>query len=510
MARTPLMQMLQRAARQCAEATAPQPTPIPRRAILRAGAGLTLAAVLPAAGLAATARIAIVGAGLAGLTAAHRLQKAGYSPEIFEASTRLGGRCYTARGVFADGQIAEHGGEFIDTGHKEIRALAQELGLTLDDVLAATPPKTEPRYLIAGKPYSLADATRDIQPFYPALQVQSKSLGDYSYRAAGKAARRFDAMTISAWVAAYVPGGREGQLGQLIETAFAEENAADADQQSALNAIPVLADDPRDNFNLYYTDSDQRFHVRGGNDQIPTLLGEHLGARVRTAMPLVAIARLPDGRIRLSLRNGSGTADAVYDRVILALPFPVLHETVDCSKAGFRPLKQKAIATLPMGASVKFQLQFDRRAWTDAGCNGEIRVPTGLFQTTWEVTRAQPGQAGILNFFSGGTRALNAGGLPAAALAAQVLRDAAPILPGLGGLWNGRLLKDAWKENPWSLGSYSYYPPGYQTTLAGIEAEPEGNCFFAGEHTAEENGYLNSGVESGLRAARQVIASLRH
>ena len=66
-----------------------------------------------------------------------------------------------------------------------------------------------------------------------------------------------------------------------------------------------------------------------------------------------------------------------------------------------------------------------------------------------------------------------------------------------------------WKENPWSLGGYSYCQPGYQTTVVGIEAEPEGNCFFAGEHTASQNAFLNSGVQTGMRAASQVIASLR-
>jgi monoamine oxidase len=67
---------------------------------------------------------------------------------------------------------------------------------------------------------------------------------------------------------------------------------------------------------------------------------------------------------------------------------------------------------------------------------------------------------------------------------------------------------DAWQLNPWSYGSYSVYPPGYQTTVVGVEKLPEGNCFFAGEHTALQNGFLNAGVETGQRAARQVIASL--
>ncbi|MEO9189277.1 MAG: FAD-dependent oxidoreductase [Acetobacteraceae bacterium] len=509
MARTPLMHLLLRAARECARVAQAEQGPVARRTILRAGAGVALAALAPPEGIAASARIAVVGAGLAGLTAAYRLQRAGYAVDVFEGSTRLGGRCYTARGVFADGQIAEHGGEFIDTGHKAIRALAAELGLTLDDVLAATPARTQPLYVFDAKPYTLADATRDWQPLYPTLQSQAKAIGDFDYRQATPAARHFDAMTITEWVATYVPGGRAGQLGQLIENAFTEENAADAERQSALNLITILAVDPRDGFNLYSTDSDQRFHVRGGNDQIPGLLGERLGARIRTAMPLVAIARRADGRLRLSFKRDGGVVDFVYERVILALPFSVMRAAVDYRAGGFRSLKNRAIKTQPIGASVKIQLQFTRRSWNELGCSGEIRLPSPTFQTSWEVTRAQPGQAGVLNFWSCGTPALHAGGLDNDALAATVMGDAAPALPGLAGLWNGIMTKDAWAQNPWSLGSYSYFPPGYQTSVAGIEAEPEGHCFFAGEHTSSQNGYLNAGVETGERAARQVIASLR-
>ena len=509
MARTPLLNMLQSIARGYAREEQAERGLIGRRAVLRGGGGLALASILPATGFAATAKIAIVGAGLAGLTAAHELRKAGHDADVFEGSTRIGGRCFSARGVFGEGQIAEHGGEFIDTDHKEIRALAKELGLTLDDVLAVIPPNAHGRYFFAGKPYSLADATRDWQPLYPILQQQSAAIGDFDYKSSTPAARQFDAMTISDWVAAYVGGGRSGQLGQLIETAFSEENGADPGQQSALSVISILAVDKRHRFNLYYTESDQRFHVRGGNDQIPTLLAKALGDKVQTATPLVAIARLPDGRMRLSIKRDGALTDMVYDRVILALPFSVMRASVDFKDAGFRQLKNQAIATLPIGASTKFQMQFARRIWTEAGCNGEMRVPSETFQTTWEVSRAQPGQAGILNFFSGGTRALNAGKTNATALAATVMKDAAIVMPGLSELWTGLMIKDAWKENPWSLGSYSYYQPGYQTTVVGIEAEPEGNCFFAGEHTASQNAFLNSGVQTGMRAAKQVIASLR-
>lgn len=516
MARTPLLNMLLNLSRESARAERSErarkrsgPQAVGRRTVLRGAAGIALTSALPLSSLATTARIAVVGAGLAGLTAARELRKAGLNPDVYEGSTRIGGRCYSARGVFGDGQVAEHGGEFIDTGHKEIRDLAKELGLTLDDVLEAIPPNTRSLYVLNGKPYNLVDATRDWQPLYPVLQAQYAALGEYSYRGASADARRFDSMTISQWVEAHVPGGRRGQFGQLIETAFSEENGADPDQQSALNAISVLAAEERSDFNLYNTESDQRFHVRGGNDQIVTLLARSLDDNVRMAAPLIAIATQPDGKVRLSFKRDSGVGDAAYDRVILAIPFSVMRVAVDYKQAGFRPLKNRAIATLPMGASTKFQLQFARRIWTDVGCNGEMRVPSQTFQTTWEVSRAQPGTRGILNFFSGGTRAINAAKTDAVTLASTVMGNAALITPNLSGNWTGLMIKDAWSDNPWSLGGYCYFQPGYQTTLLGIEREREGNCFFAGEHTAEQAAFLNSGVQSGLRAAREVIASLR-
>src|SRR5690349_21423839 len=121
-----------------------------RRGLLRMGGAAGVSAALsactarssPAAGAPKTrspgaaahaARVVVVGAGLAGTTAAYRLARSGVQVRLFEARDRIGGRCWTARG-FADGQTAEHGGEFIDTRHVHMRGLARELGLQLDDL----------------------------------------------------------------------------------------------------------------------------------------------------------------------------------------------------------------------------------------------------------------------------------------------------------------------------------------------------------------------------------------
>jgi monoamine oxidase len=92
---------------------------------------------------AGTPRIVVVGGGLAGLVATYRLQQAGYVAELHEASSRLGGRCWTIRGAFSEGQIAEHGGELIDNGHLQMKQLVQELGLDLENLVQGEQNGTE-------------------------------------------------------------------------------------------------------------------------------------------------------------------------------------------------------------------------------------------------------------------------------------------------------------------------------------------------------------------------------
>ena len=117
----------------------------------------------------------------------------------------------------------------------------------------------------------------------------------------------------------------------------------------------------------------------------------------------------------------------------------------------------------------------------------------------------------MLCFWSGGWQAERAGALDCHELAKRCLAEAEELLPGLTAAWTGEMTRDAWQTNPWSLGSYSYLPIGYATTMFGIEKEPEGNCFFAGEHTedkAVDCGYLNAAVVTGRRAAKEALQSL--
>jgi monoamine oxidase len=486
-----------------------------RRDVVRAaGAAAALAALGPAAwakpGKASAApKLAIVGAGLAGLVAALRLRKKGIAVPIYEASSRAGGRVHTDwKNFAATGQRVERGGELIDTGHKRVRKLVKKLGLELDDLLAAEAPHTEPLAMFGGSAYSFDAAEDDFKHVYHALHQDVVHAGyPTTYDAYSAHAAELDALSISAWIESRVPGGLASQLGKLLEVAYDIEYGAPAGEQSALNLVYLLGFGAKPNKFALFGESDERFRVRGGNQLVTDRLAALLASQLRLRHRLVAAATLADGRTRLTFDTDAGTVEQVFDRVILALPFSILRASVDITALALQPKKQLAIAAQGMGINAKVHVQFVDRHWIALGSNGECFGDTG-FQNTWEETRAQPGAQGILvNFFGSGSPSI--AGLPSEGAAEQFLPQIEPLLPGITGKWNGVASIDDWPTSPYQLGSYAYWRVGQYTSFAGVEREVEGRVHFAGEHTSIDfQGFMEGAVESGERAAAEVLAAL--
>ncbi|HEY8501100.1 MAG TPA: NAD(P)/FAD-dependent oxidoreductase [Solirubrobacterales bacterium] len=520
MGRTPLARRLGEAASVAAEAAARDASAdevlverrLRRREVIAGGAGLAAAAMLSGPltrALAATPpRVVVVGGGLAGLTCAYRLKQAGVRAQLYEGSDRLGGRCWTRRGDFAEGQIAEHGGELIDQGHTQTRQLAQELGLDLDNLLSGEVNGTDPFYYFDGRPYSFAEATDDLKGIWQQLH-KDVSAASYPtlYNLSTQRGRELDAMSIADWIRAYVPGGLKSRLGQLLDVAYNIEYGAETGVQSSLNMLYLLAYSGQGQLRIFGP-SNEKYHVRGGNDQIPARLAAALSGQIVTGSALSSLRRNADGSYRLAFQSGSSTSTVTADRVVLALPFSILR-TLDYAKAGFSQLKATAIEEQGMGTNSKLHLQFKDRHWVSLGSNGETYADTG-YQNTWEVTRAQAGSQGILVDYTGGKVGASFGTGTPAERAAQFLAQLEPVLPGISARWNGKATVDYWAGNLWTKGSYSYWKVGQYTKFAGIEREAEGGCHFAGEHTSIDfQGYLNGAVESGERAAGEILAALK-
>jgi monoamine oxidase len=497
MPRTPLAASLQRIALD-AHAT--------RRQFLGAAGAAALATAVGASRARAAApgptpKVVVVGAGLAGLTAAHRLKQAGVIADVYEAATRLGGRCWSLRGVFADGQVAEHGGELIDTGHLEIRQLCKELRLPLDNLLQGEQNGTEPLYFFDGAPYTYAEAAEDFNGVYQALH-SDVSAASYptTHLISTEAGRALDNMSITQWIETRVPGGLGSKFGQLLDVAYDIEFGAPCSDQSALNLLYLLGYSGQGKLRLFGP-SNEKYHVRGGNDQIVSELAKRLDGQVRTGWALTAIRQAGSG-YELSF----GTRKVSADRVVLAIPFSIMRAKVDFSGAGFSELKEQAIGELGMGTNAKLNVGFSSRHWRTLGNNGDTYADTG-YQATWEVSRAQAGTSGILVDYFGSLGESLPGS--AGSRARTFLGQIEPVLPGIKQHWDGRATLDEWTSNPWTLGSYSYYRVGQYQVFGGAESEIEGAVHFCGEHTTQDfQGYLDGAVFTGERVAGEVLDAL--
>jgi monoamine oxidase len=515
MARTPLAQRVEDAMATIVEERVTRGELIKRGAV----AGIAVAGASSAGRFAKSAygaaapRIVVVGAGLAGLTAAYRLKQAGYIAQVYEASNRIGGRCWSYRGssgTWADGQVAEHGGELIDQGHTAMRQLTQELGFRLDNLLAAEQNGTDDFFWLDGAYYSNAELASDLNGIWQKLHKDT-SAASYPtlWNLSTQRGRELDAMSIVQWLDETCPnGGSQSKLGRILDIAYNIEYGADCSQQSALNLIYLLGYVGQGQFRVFGK-SNEKYHVAGGNDQVPEALGNLLSGQIALGSQLVAIASNSSRTTwTLTFKQGSTTKTVTADRVVLALPFSMLRG-VDFRKANFDPLKVTAINELGMGTNSKLHVQFSSRHWNTLGNNGNTYADTG-YQNTWEVSRAQPGSSGILVDYTGGTIGASFGSGSPSSRAQQFLAQIEPVLPGISGKWNGRATVDWWQGYPWTKGSYAYWKVGQYTKFSGMESAVQGSCHFAGEHTSQDfQGYLNGAVDTGARAASEILAAYK-
>ena len=492
---------------------------VSRRGFLKiAGTATAAGAAFALPGLSAAARAAspsiiVVGAGLAGVRAAHWLYKVkGISTTVYEGNTRAGGRCYSLRNYFANGVTVEHGGALINTDHNTIRSLINNLGLSLDTVNAGSYNGWVDKFWIDGADYAYDAANADWGQVYNAMRSAisvAPWCQTYDNKTAGGVT--LDNMTVNEWLDVNVPGGLASRFAKLMQSNAVAEYGLDPDQQSALNLVYLLGWNSRNSLDPL-NGADEKYAVRGGNDQVVTRMLDQLPAStVQYGHKLVAVKRNASGSVRCTFAVGAGSyKDVTADRVIMAIPFTTLRDC-DLSQSGFSALKLRTINELGLGANAKLHVEVSRRPWIDSGYGGSTYTNMSQFQCGWDDTSAVAPPGGVFCFFPGGRQVTNgwsgaAFGVPTAAQVSSYLAQLEPIHPGVTAAYTGKAYRDFWHANPWSKGAYTCQKVGQYTTLFGAGAVPEGNVHFAGEHTSVEYfGYLNGAVETGERAAKAAV-----
>jgi monoamine oxidase len=459
--------------------------------------------------------VTIVGAGAAGLTTAYRLANAGVKCELFEASGRVGGRMFTQHNFNADGMFVELGGELVDTNHVELRALAAELGVEIQDFSASEAGLEKDIYFFGGKRYHEHDVAlagkiffkrlaRDVAAAFP---DDKNAYVSYDFHNHLPAARRFDNMTLKAYLDACTHDVDAWVL-DLIRVAYVTEFGLELDQQAALNILCFINPDLSQGFQIFGS-SDEIARVKNGSSTLTDALARAIEGKVKTNLQheLVRVHRAARG-IELTFRTAGATKTQTAEQVVLAMPFSVLRHVEGISTLGLEAGTVKCISHLGVGKNSKLMMGFKSRPWRKPPATGKaerVYLFTDLApQCFWETSRLQNGASGIITNFTGGSRAASADvkQLP------EVLSALEKVLPGTSALHDGNKAFLNWSRHPYALGSYTCQMVGQYTTIFGRGSAPElgGRVLFAGEQVSKQgSGYMNGAIASGNAAAEVAL-----
>jgi monoamine oxidase len=485
-------------------------------------------------------RIAVVGAGLSGMTAAMTLKDAGFKHvTVYEASDHVGGRTYTRSrdGFWEKGQWSEWGGELIDTDHELVFSLCDRFGFGVIDGERAAPKRSNDVLYFDGGHYPWDEMVDDWARgrVDQALKRDMRDLPEYPWAyddpAWTPAGLALDAMSLYDWIETRIPGGHSSRLGKVIDVAYVIEYGEDTRRQGASDLLSLLGFPVKPWW--VFGASDERWRIDGGNQQLSLAQADYLGAsNVRFGWSLTALARNANGTVTATFDTGGHTSTVTADEIVLAIPLGVMKRIR--AAGGFNAAfggdarKLGSIDALGFGANNKLHLQIADRFWIGSGpwgnSNGESFADTG-YQLAWHGTVGQPGKTGILVDYTGGdtSRLLNPsktwsdtsdpspGTRNYVKSAAQAfLAQIEPVFPGMTARWTGKATLAAWHVNPRSYGAYSYWPPDYLHRFSTYEAVPIGPIHFAGEHVSSDwPGYVEGAAAEGQRAAMEIVDAYR-
>jgi monoamine oxidase len=447
-------------------------------------------------------RIIIIGAGLAGLSAAYELTQAGHDVTVLEARGRPGGRVHTLRDPFAEGLYADAGASRVPDHHHFTLKYTELFRLTLDPF---EPPDLPSVYYVRGQRIKVTPGQNVDWPY--ALTPEERALGlsgmrrKYVWSMLGEVGDVADPN----WPAPEIVQ----KYDQMNRSDFWRSRGASSEAVAllSLGGIDDRAEAWSTLFMLRNQGLNQQlsryYKIRGGTDLLPKAFASRLADKIHYAAPVVRIEQNLQGAKAVVLRGGSyHTITGEY--LICAVPFSV-QKNIEVVPT-FSVEKQRAIEQLPYLSASKVFLQSRRRFWIDDGESGFATTDLPVSQV-WDMTYGQPGTRGILQAFPISLHSRRLTGMSERERIAFARAQVETIYPGLRETFEGGVTK-CWDDDEWARGASSYYKPGQFTSLLPYVSRPEGRIHFAGEHTSVWiDGWMQGALESGNRVAREVNAA---
>ena len=448
--------------------------------------------------------VAVVGAGLAGLTTARQLIRAGRSVVVLEGNDRVGGRTASERLGQATFDI---GGQWIGPQQRRMTHLAAELG-------AATFPTFDMGRKVLDVDGHISTYTGAIPSLPPAaLVIMQTAIWRIDRMAAripaedpwqAPDAARLDARTLASWMSSAIPSKTvRGAMTAAVRVIF----GAEPSELSLLHALWYIGQGGGILKLVEIRDAAQESRFVHSAHSVSVALADELGDQVRLSSPVTCIAQNADGVVITT--GGRGVADTQVRarRVVVTAP-PHMAARIRYEPA--LPAQRDALLQrIPMGGTIKFHALYDAAFWREAGFSGEMVCTSGPVSVIFDNCSHDGAQAALVGFCVGAA-AREVGRLPEAEQQ-RVFEEV--LVRGFGPRARRHTLlriKD-WAADEWSRGCPTgIMPPGVMGIYGPALREPCGRIHWAGTETAREwTGYMEGAVESGERVAREVDAALR-
>jgi len=446
------------------------------------------------------ADVIIIGAGIAGLTAADALSKAGLRVIILEARDRIGGRIFTQLDPECGFPI-ELGAEFIHGRPPILLDRIQRERLSVREI------KGEPwcREFDADKHSRLVpcgDFWKQTEHILSEMNYNKSRDRSFARFLNSPKLRRFDPHEKS-HATNYVEGfnaarAHDVSVNWLVRSMRAEEEI----------------------------DGDRQFRIVGGYGVLVEAIGKRIvGAGVRIETKTV-VSRIRWSKAKVAIaarRNGSGISYSA-PRVLVTLPLGVLQAAKkQLGAVEFRPAlpeKKRALTKLKMGEVVRVDLRFANRFWErirPSGSGKSLSKMTFLFShedvfPTWWT--AFPETAPLISAWSPSWHAEELIGRPHSYIAWRALAKLAGAFSTTTEHLQ-EMLKEAyaqdWQADPFARGAYSYVMVGGERAAEVLAKPVAGTLFFAGEATATDghNGTVHGAITTAERAVKEVLKTVR-